>query len=372
MKPFTPELTVASPGRINLIGEHTDYNLGFVLPTAIDKKITFQFRRNGTDHDCKVRSLTYDTSFQIDLKLIEPSENEWENYILGVLYEISKRTNKVRGFDCEISSTLPVGSGVSSSAALECGMAFGLNELFDLGLSSMDIITLSRDAEHLYVGTQCGIMDQFASVMSKADHVILLDCKSLKHTYIPAVLSPYKLVLLNSNVTHNLASSEYNTRRKECEEGVAILQKKEPSVNSLRDANSELLQACKGEMSDTVYRRCKFIIEENQRVLGAADALKNNEPELLGTLLYQGHHGLSKLYEIGCEETDYLVDFAKDYDGVLGARQMGGGFGGCTINLVREDVADAYVESISEAYFKQFGIRLSSFDGILADGTSAV
>ncbi|MEM7381334.1 MAG: galactokinase [Bacteroidota bacterium] len=372
MKSFTPELTIASPGRINLIGEHTDYNLGFVLPTAIDKKIIFEFRRNGTDHHCEVRSLTYDTSFQIDLRQIAPSENEWENYILGVLFEISKRTNKVRGFDCQISSDLPVGSGVSSSAALECGMAFGLNELFDLGLSRMDIITLSRDAEHLYVGTQCGIMDQFASVMSKAEHVILLDCESLKHTYIPAVLAPYKLVLLNSNVTHNLASSEYNTRRKECEEGVAILQKKDASVNSLRDANGELLEACKAEMSDTVYRRCKFIIEENQRVLDSAEALKNNQLDVLGKLLYEGQHGLSKLYEIGCEETDYLVEFAKDYQGVLGARQMGGGFGGCTINLVHEDVADAYVEAISEAYFKKFNIRLTTFDGILAEGTSAV
>ena len=214
------KVIVDSPGRINIIGEHTDYNLGYVLPTAIDKRIRFTLERNNTDTQCEIRSKGYEKALFVDLKHIAPSNTQWENYILGVLYEIYIRSKALKGFQCTIESDLPVGSGVSSSAALECGLAFGLNELFDLGLSKHEIVALSRDAEHNYVGTKCGIMDQFASVMSKKDHVILLDCKSMEHTYVPFAIAPYKLVLLNSNVSHSLASSEYNTRRKECEEGV--------------------------------------------------------------------------------------------------------------------------------------------------------
>ncbi len=370
MKDFTPELTITSPGRINLIGEHTDYNMGYVLPTAIDKKITLQFRKNGTAHDCHINSLNYSTSFTVDLRQIAPSKIEWENYVLGVLHEISKRTNQLRGFDCQISSNLPAGSGLSSSAALECGLALGLNKLFGLGLSKQEIISLSVEAEHNYVGTQCGIMDQFASVMSREGFVILLDCQSLEHSYIPIDLSPYKLLLLNSNVSHNLATSEYNTRRKECEEGIVILKRRTPSLSSLREVSLDLLSASKKEMNDIIYRRCKFIIEENARVLEVVKALQQNNLSRLGELLYEGHEGLSKLYEISCPETDFLVDFSKDIEGVLGARQMGGGFGGCTINLVHQDAVQDYVAAVTEAYKGAFGIALSSFEGSPSNGTS--
>ena len=366
---FTPELVVESPGRINLIGEHTDYNLGYVLPTAIEKKITFKFKRNHTDKECNLYSLGYNTGFTLQLDKIAKSNVEWENYILGVLNEILLRTDKLRGFDCTIESKLPMGSGLSSSAALECGLAFGLNELFDLGLSKMDIVLLSQKAEHTFVGTQCGIMDQFASVMSEKGHVILLDCQSLEHQQIPIQIDPYKMIMLNTKVSHNLASSEYNTRKRECEEGVAILQGHYPEVTSLRNANNEMLEVCKSEMSATIFKRCSFIINENDRVLKTANALKSNDLNLFGALLYEAHEGISKLYEVSCPESDFLVDFSKQYDAVLGARQTGGGFGGCTLNIVHKDKVDDFVEAATKAYKAAFNIELDAFEVKPSAGT---
>ncbi|MBU2906285.1 galactokinase [Arenibacter algicola] len=366
---FTPELVVESPGRINLIGEHTDYNLGYVVPTAIEKKITFKFKRNHTDKECNLYSLGYNTGFTFQLDKIAKSNVEWENYILGVLNEILLRTDKLRGFDCTIESKLPMGSGLSSSAALECGLAFGLNELFDLGLSKMDIVLLSQKAEHTFVGTQCGIMDQFASVMSEKGHVILLDCQSLEHQQIPIQIDPYKMIMLNTKVSHNLASSEYNTRKRECEEGVAILQGHYPEVTSLRNANNEMLEVCKSEMSATIFKRCSFIINENDRVLKTANALKSNDLNLFGALLYEAHEGISKLYEVSCPESDFLVDFSKQYDAVLGARQTGGGFGGCTLNIVHKDKVDDFVEAASKAYKAAFNIELDAFEVKPSAGT---
>jgi len=263
LKNFNPELTIASPGRINFIGEHTDYNMGYVLPTAIGNKITFKFQKNGHATRCNIYSIGYE-GFSLDLNQIAKSNTEWENYVLGVLNEISKLTDNVKGFDCTIESDLPLGSGLSSSAAMECGLAYGLNELFDLGLPKITLVELSQRAEHSYVGTQCGIMDQFASVMSKEGNVILLDCQSLEYQHIPIDIKPYKIIMLNTKVSHNLASSEYNTRRQECEEGVAIVKNTYPNVNSLREVTREMLEAVKREMTQTVYQRCSFIIDENQ------------------------------------------------------------------------------------------------------------
>jgi len=369
---FCSELKVVSPGRINLIGEHTDYNLGYVLPTAIAKNITFNFQKNGSEHECRVYSKTYDTGFELNLKKISRSEVEWENYILGVLNEISKRTDKVRGFDCTLESNLPTGSGLSSSAALECGLAFGLNKLFQLGLTKLEMVQLSQTAEHTYVGTQCGIMDQFASVMSKEGHVIQLDCRSLESSYIPIDLHPYKIILLNTKVSHNLASSEYNTRKKECEEGVAIIQKKFTDVKSLRDVTDEMLVACENHLNAVVFNRCSFIVAENKRVLEMTEALRKKDLETVGKILYKAHEGISKLYEVSCPESDFLVDFSKSYSTVLGARQTGGGFGGCTLNIVHESGVDTFVESTSKAYKAKFGIALEPFEVLPSGGTSAV
>ncbi len=367
---FEPELTVESPGRINLIGEHTDYNMGYVLPTAIEKKIIFKFRRNNSPNICGVYSETYDTGFEVDLNNIAQSEVEWENYILGVVNEISKRTDKLRGFDCTLQSDLPAGSGLSSSAALECGLAYGLNELFDLGFTKMEMVKLSQAAEHTFVGTQCGIMDQFASVMSEEGHVLLLDCRSLDYRPIPINFHPYKLILLNTKVSHNLASSEYNTRKKECEEGVAIIKQDFPEVNSLRDATFEMMESVKGQMPEIVYKRCSFIIAENKRVKKMTRALAVDNLELVGELLYEAHDGISKLYEVSCPESDFLVEFSKSNPKVLGARQTGGGFGGCTLNIVHENAVEEFIVSAAKAYLEKFGIELEPFEVRPSKGTS--
>lgn len=366
---FTPELTIASPGRINFIGEHTDYNMGYVLPTAIGNKITFKLAKNGTENICNVYSIGY-AGFSFDLKEIAISETEWHNYVLGVLNEISMLTDKVKGFDCTIESNLPLGSGLSSSAAMECGLAFGLNELFDLGLNKLTLVELSQRAEHTYVGTQCGIMDQFASVMSKEGNVILLDCQSLVYQHIPIDIAPYKIIMLNTKVSHNLASSEYNTRKQECEEGVSVIKKYNPQVTSLRDVSGDMLEIVKDAMSQTVYNRCSFIIDENKRVLEMVEAFKENDLKAVGRLLYEAHHGISELYEVSCPESDFLVEFAKTNTSVLGARQTGGGFGGCTLNIVHEDEVKNFTIGASKAYFEKFNIKLEAFEVEPSGGTS--
>ena len=360
---------IESPGRINIIGEHTDYNNGFVLPTAIDKKIRFKFKKNDNLHHCTVYSKNFETGFTIDLNSIKGSENHWENYILGVIYEIQKITDKLEGFDCVLESDIPIGSGISSSAALECGFAFGLNELFNLKISKKTIIELSQRAEHNFVGTKCGIMDQFASVMSKKNHVILLDCKSLDYEYVPIKIEPYKLLLLNTNVSHNLASSEYNTRRMECEKGVEIIRKKHKNVSSLRDVSIEMLSEFKMEMPSKVMNRCRYVIEENNRVLQAVEALKNNQLNILGDLMYKTHDGLKNLYEVSCPELDFLVDFSKDDKEIIGARMMGGGFGGCTLNIIHSEHIKDFIAKVSQAYLNKFNKKLTAFEAMPSVGT---
>ncbi|HEY9169205.1 MAG TPA: galactokinase [Lutibacter sp.] len=365
-------VNIESPGRINIIGEHTDYNNGFVLPTAIDKKIKFKFKKNNSGHLCNVYSKNFEAGFVINLTHIERSENQWENYILGVLHEIQKLTDKVKGFDCVLESDIPIGSGISSSAALECGMAFGLNELFELGLSKKTIVELSQRAEHNFVGTKCGIMDQFASVMSKKGHVILLDCQSLEYEYVPIKIEPYKILLLNTNVTHSLASSEYNTRRKECETGVAIIKQKYVEVNSLRDVSEGMLKEFKTLMTPKVFDRCTYVIQEKGRVLNAVKALRNNKLTVMGNLMYETHNGLRDLYEVSCPELDFLVDFSKKYEEVIGARMMGGGFGGCTINIIHASKVEEFVLAISKAYFNKFNKNLTAFEAMPSEGTKRI
>ncbi len=370
LKKFNPELIIESPGRINLIGEHTDYNLGYVFPTAIEKHITLSFQKNGSKNECNFFSKGADVGFQADLKEISRSSVPWENYLLGVLFEITKRSNQIRGFDCVLESNLPQGSGLSSSAALECGLAFGLNELFSLGLAKMDLVKLSQIAEHNYVGTQCGIMDQFASVMSETGHGILLDCNSLRYDLIPIQFEPYKIILLNTGVSHDLATSEYNVRKLECEEGVSVIRQTHANINSLRDVTSTVLMANKTKMREVVYKRCSFILQENARVLKMADALKLGDLKTAGELLYEAHSGISELYEVSCKESDFLVAFSKNYSGVLGARQTGGGFGGCTLNIVHRDLVAKFIHEASDAYQRQFGIDLTAFEVTPSTGTS--
>lgn len=355
-KDFVAEVEVASPGRINLIGEHTDYNHGFVMPTAIDKKIYFRFRKNDTADTFRVYSETFMSHFECSLNNLEKSEISWHNYILGVIAEIQKLGKSVTGFDCIIKTELPIGAGISSSAALECGLAGGLNKLFGLGLSKMEIIKTGQNAENNFVGSNCGIMDQYASVMSREGHLIMLDCDSLEADYIPADFQNCKLLLLNTKVSHNLADSEYNTRRSECEEAVEIIKKKYNDVKSLRDVSFEMLEEFRESLPGNTYKRSIYVLHENERVQKAAEAIKSGDLSHFGELMYESHRGLQHNYEVSCEELDFLVDFSEDKDFIYGSRMMGGGFGGCTINLIEADKIESYVKEVSEAYEKKFNI----------------
>lgn len=367
---FKSELKVISPGRINFIGEHTDYNNGFVLPTAIDKKITFSFRKASSTTQCTILSTTYQKLFSFAIDEITTREATWENYIIGVIAEIQKVTNGVGAFDCIIDSDLPLGSGVSSSAALECGIAYGVNALFELNLSTLQLIQLSQKAEHIYVGTKCGIMDQYAVMKSKAGTVLLLDCLVNTHTYIDVNFDPYVILLLNTNVSHNLASSEYNTRREECEFVVQMIQRDDAKVSSLRDITFSTLQHYKSQMSSIHYKRATYVLEENKRVLDAVAYLESGDLKEFGSLMYASHRGLQHEYNVSCPELDFLVDFSETQEEVLGSRMMGGGFGGCTINLIHKNAVDSFIKEASKVYKERFDIDLTSFVTVPSQGTS--
>ncbi|MCX2679189.1 galactokinase [Galbibacter sp. EGI 63066] len=370
LEDFKEELVIEAPGRINLIGEHIDYNGGYVLPAAIDKKVRFLFRKNNSD-SINVWSKNYETGFTAELSNISPSNTEWHNYILGVIHHIHLiKPKSVKGFDCIVESSLPIGSGLSSSASLECGIATGLNTLFSIGLSEEEIITLSRDAEHEYVGTKCGIMDQFSVVKGEKNYLILLDCQTLDYKLIKSEFSPYQLVLLNTKVSHNLAGSEYNTRRKECDEALAVINKKHFEYKFLADVPVDVVESFKNELPEKVYNRALYVVQENKRTLMAAEAIEDEFFGLFGKLMYESHEGLKHLYEVSCDELDFLVDFSKDRDYVLGSRMMGGGFGGCTINLIHQDHVKSYIEKVSKAYKEKFGIELAPIEVNISKGVS--
>jgi galactokinase len=366
------DVFIASPGRINLIGEHTDYNDGFVLPAAINKHIFLKLRRNGTESKCTINSEGFENTFFTDLYDMKPGTEGWHDYVLGVLEELLSITQSLKGFDCSITTEVPVGSGMSSSAALECGIAFGLNQLFDLELDKMQLILLCQRAEHKYVGTQCGIMDQFASMMGKESHSILLDCNSLEYEFIPTNLDPYVILMLNTNVTHNLASSEYNKRREESASGLKIISEHFGVDNSFRSINMDMVDECADLLGDVRYRRCSYVLEENKRVLDAAAALKRGDIDFLGKLLYESHLGQQFKYEVSCQELDFLVDMAKMEQGILGARMMGGGFGGCTLNIIHKDQVSRFFKKVSNAYYTKFGIALSHFITSPSQGTKLI
>jgi len=367
----TDPVVIRSPGRVNLIGEHTDYNNGFVMPAAINKAIYMAVSRRD-DNLIHIVSLDLELSYLGDTDKVVPSSLHWPDYILGVIQQIQARGYLVGGFNCVFGGDIPLGSGMSSSAALECATAFSLNELFGLKMDPLTMVKLAQKAENEFVGVQCGIMDQFASMFGRKNHVIQLDCQTLEYKYAPFNTDGIRIVLLDTNVKHSLASSEYNTRRQQCEAGVALIQAHHPQVSSLRDATLEMLDKYVAPADALVYRRCQYVVEENLRLLAASEDLNNGDIEAFGQKMFATHEGLSRKYEVSCPEADFLVEQVKGRPGVFGARMMGGGFGGCTINLVREDVIDDLIADLAPVYAKAMNKELKVYIGQIENGTSLI
>lgn len=359
-----------SPGRINLIGEHVDYNDGFVMPAAINKGVYYAIAKNETD-EIHFYAADFDEHFSVNIHDIK-SSGSWKNYVLSVVNEFVLLKKEVHGFDCVFGGDIPLGSGMSSSAAVEGGLAFALNEFFNTGLNRVELALLCQRAEHNFPNVQCGIMDQFANMNGKKDHVIMLDCKSLEYNYFPLVLDGYKLVLINTKVHHSLASGEYNVRRQRCEEGMRILKTHLP-IQSFRDIKDVAeLDVAKADMDEKVYNCCRFVVEEISRTKYAAVLLQEHDIAGFGKLMFETHEGLSNLYEVSCDELDFLVKQAHKFPAVIGSRLMGGGFGGCTINIVAEDGIAGFIEDASREYQQEFNIVPEAYIVETADGTHAL
>ena len=342
-----------APGRINIIGEHTDYNGGYVLPGAVDKAISMAIRPNGTqlvnlisiDHD--------DAALFFRIGGPQPKE-QWASYFYGVIEEMRQRGATVGGFDAVFGGDVPLGAGMSSSAALESCVGTALNALFDLKFSKQELAKIGQMTEHHYIGVRCGIMDQFASIFGQKGHVVRLDCRSLMFDLVPFKPKGIEIVLIDTMVKHTLASSEYNVRRAQCEEGVAVIKKYRPEVELLRDVTMEELEAHHAEMDPMSFKRCAFVINENKRLMAACAAMEKGDFVEVGKQIYATHDGLSQEYGVSCPELDFIVNIARDHKDVLGARMMGGGFGGCVIALVRQEAAAAYIADVKKRYLAKF------------------
>lgn len=366
----SPEHIFLSPGRINIIGEHVDYNDGFVLPAAINKYICFAVSQNHNS-ECVLIAKDLNETYRFDLNdEIKPVNIMWVNYILGVVHQLKEKGADLKGFNVVFSSNIPMGAGLSSSAALECGIGYALNKIFDLHLSKKEIALIGQKSEHTFVGVNCGIMDQFASVFGKKNKVIKLDCTSLEYEYHKADFNNYSLLLLDSNVKHTLLTSGYNDRRNEVEQGLEIIKEKFPEVATFRDCNEKMLSDLKETLGDLLYKRCNFVVKEIQRVQDAVLALENSNFVQLGQLMSETHHGLSQEYEVSCDEIDFLVAAVQNEKTVLGSRMMGGGFGGCSINLVEKGSENDLIEKIAKQYKTAFGIELKAYKVKVSKGTT--
>ena len=367
----TPVL-IKSPGRVNLIGEHTDYNMGFVLPAAIDKAIYLAVGPRA-DRNLHFVAADLNSTYKGSLDSLTHSAKGWANYLLGVVDEVNKITPLKTGLNVVFGGSIPIGAGLSSSAALENGVAVALNSLYNLGLERLEMVKLSQRAENNFVGAKVGIMDMFASMMGRAGHVIQLDCRSLEYTYAPLQLDGIRIVLCDSRVKHSLVTSEYNTRRAQCEAGVAILRAVYgDQIQSLRDVTMEMLDAHVRDQEPLLYRRCAYVVQENGRLLDGVADLQRDDVAAFGQRMYGSHQGLSKWYEVSCPELDILEEIARNHPGVLGARMMGGGFGGCTINLVREAALDDFEKTIREQYKAKTGKDTLIYSCVIEDGTHVI
>jgi galactokinase len=366
----TPRL-FRSPGRINLIGEHTDYNNGFVLPASIDKAVYFAITPREDDL-VFLHAADLGESYAFELADLEKPTEKWAYYQLSILDQLRKNGKAINGFQAVFGGDIPVGAGMSSSAALECCLLYALNTVFEMGMNKWEIVKMGQRAENEYVGVNCGIMDQFASVFGQKEAVIQLDCRSLEYQYFPFPMEEYLLVLCDTAVKHSLADSEYNTRRKECEAGVEILKKYDSTIASLRDVAPELVKEHEEELGDVVFRRCSFITQEIKRVQDACQLLLANDLVGFGKKMYETHHGLQFDYEVSCPELDFLVEQTLDNPDVLGARMMGGGFGGCTINLIKKENVAEFEKNMAVAYLEKFGIVLSCYRVTITHGTEEI
>lgn len=356
-----------SPGRINLIGEHIDYNSGYVMPAAISKGIYYAAAVNNTS-SINFYSVDFNETFTTSIASFSKNEG-WKNYLLSVLNEFALLHKNIVGFDCVFGGNIPVGSGMSSSAAVEGGLAYALNDIFNLQLSRKELALLCQRAEHNYPNVKCGIMDMYASLNGKKNNVILLDCETVTHEYFPFDFPDYQIVLINSKVHHSLASGEYNIRRKNCEAGLEVL-RKEPGIETFRDIKSiDILNKNKNELPGEIYNCCRYVVEEINRTKKAGEFLKQNNLEAFGKLMFETHDGLSQLYNVSCPELDFLVHKAKENTMITGARLMGGGFGGCTINVIRKDFVNEVATSICNAYQQQFNILPEVYVVEISDGT---
>jgi galactokinase len=365
-------LLVKSPGRVNIIGEHTDYNGGFVLPGAIDKAASIAISLRDDD-EIHLVALDINEKFTSKVANLKPvGDVNWPNYMLGSAAQFVKRGVKLPGFNAVLTSDVPMGAGLSSSAAVESSVVFGLNELLQTKFDRITLVEMAQKAEHEYAGVFCGIMDQFASIMGKKDHLIKLDCRNLSYEYVPFKLDGIKILLLNTNVKHSLASSEYNTRRNECMQAVVWIQAYHPEVTSLRDVTLEMLNKYVLPKDKIIHQRSKFVVEEISRLITGCEDLQKNDIAALGKKMFETHDGLSKLYQVSCKELDFLVDFVRNRSEVVGARMMGGGFGGCTINLVHESAIEQLIAEIKPAYENATDLKLDYYIASIENGSEII
>ena len=365
-------LVVRTPGRINLIGEHIDYNGGLVFPAAIDKAIYLAIGTSDSGTSTIV-SLDLSESVNIDHSdLALKASGHWANYFIGVLRQIEERGIRVPNFNLVFGGDIPIGAGLSSSAALENGFAFGLNELFGLDLAKLEMVKISQAAEHAAVGVECGIMDQFANMFGVENQAILLNCETLEYEPVSVNLGAYELLLINTNLKHQLSDSPYNERKRQCEKGLSVLRESFPEMRSLATADLQQLESVKDKLSQTEFNRCRYVIGEQQRVLSARSALDSGDIFLFGSLLFQSHFGLRDLYEVSCPELDFLVEMAGHEPSVLGARMMGGGFGGCTINLIHQDHMKSFIADVTGKFVSQFGQAPTPIQVSLCNGTARI
>jgi galactokinase len=362
-------MIVRSPGRVNIIGEHTDYNNGFVLPGAIDKSAWLAISLRA-DEEIHLWADDFGEAYSTKFSDLHPvKQPNWPNYLLGPVAQFQKKGIDLKGFNAVLKSDLPIGAGLSSSAAVECAMVFALDKLMGSGLDQLTMIRMAQLSEHEFAGVMCGIMDQFASMMGKRDHVMKLDCRSLEYEQIPFALEGLKIVLLNTNVKHSLASSEYNTRREECEQGVAWISEQVPGISSLRDVTMTMLDEFVKPKSELVHRRCSFVLEENERLEQGCKDLQRGDINSLGKKMFGSHEGLRRKYEVSCRELDWLVEQVAKESSVIGARMMGGGFGGCTINLVKDVAIEPLISDIQLRYEAFFGLPLTHYIARIGNGT---